>query len=332
MSSSVFSSAGDLQISQLIGSSNTWALDLWKKGCENHWLPQEVSMHQDIQDWLKLSDQEKLVIKRTLGLFSAGESLVSASIDFVEKQHIRDGAARQYLDRKVFEESLHNFTVATCLDAFGLSVEEVAQAYINIPSVKKIAEFISKSIDQNAEKLHDTIPSRKAFVKNVFIIYMIIEGMMFFSNFAAILSMKKQGKIPGLGSQIFYTLRDEVNHVEFGTNVLINIKENHPEIWDTALESELKELMVKGLQLANEYTYEMLPTGMLGLNSSLLTSYNEFLANLRLASLGMEPLSSSTTNPLPWISEAQEGDTIAAFFEVRERSYRLSIDNDLDDW
>ena len=38
-------------VSQLIQSPNSWAIDLWRKGCANHWMPQEVDMSTDIKQW-----------------------------------------------------------------------------------------------------------------------------------------------------------------------------------------------------------------------------------------------------------------------------------------
>ena len=67
-------------VSQLIQSPNTWAIDLWRKGCANHWMPQEVDMSTDIKQWKNngfITEDEKLLVKRTLGLFAMGESMVS---------------------------------------------------------------------------------------------------------------------------------------------------------------------------------------------------------------------------------------------------------------
>lgn len=324
---SVFENNG-LDISQLVGSTNSWAIDLWRQGCANHWLPQEVSMNVDVSQWKTpgfLTEEEKLLVRRILGLFSAGESLVSFSIDFVEKKYILDGAAREYLNRKTFEESLHNFTVATCLDAYNLSKEEVAEAYLNIPTVGKMAEFLNKTA-RYFDDVKDTtsVESRRKFLENMVTFYLIAEGIWFFSSFASVLSLKRQNKLPGLGSQIIYTLRDESLHVQFGVNVLRNSMQFHPEIWTEEFKENLRERVRIGTELANEFFEDAVPKGLLGLNSNLLTKYNQFLADYRLGQIGLTPIYGVSENPLSWVNEVQEGVTMTAFFEARESNYQSS--------
>jgi len=92
-------------VSQLVGSPNKWAIELYDKGCANNWMPNTIDMSQDIQQWRSdnvLTDGERLIVKRTLGLFSAGESLVSSSITEAESKYITDGACKHYMCRKAF--------------------------------------------------------------------------------------------------------------------------------------------------------------------------------------------------------------------------------------
>ena len=204
----------DDNVSQLVQSPNHWALDLWEKGCANNWMPQTIDMSQDIEQWRDkklLTDDERLIVKRTLGLFSAGESLVSNSITDAESKYITDGACKQYMLRKAFEESLHNFTVKMCVEAYGLDVNEVAEAYRNIPTISIKEKFLSEVLDQFNESTFDidTLEGKQLFLKNLFVIYLICEGIWFFPNFALIMALGRQNKLIGLYDQIKYTIRDE---------------------------------------------------------------------------------------------------------------------------
>lgn len=325
-------------VSQLIQSQNTWAIDLWRKGCANHWMPQEVDMSTDIKQWKNngfITEDEKLLVKRTLGLFAMGESMVSNSIDTVEYRYITDGACRQYLLRKNFEESLHNWTVSVCCEAYNLNVDEVAEAYRNISTIKNKNKFVSDRLSKFTPDFNiDTKEGKQSFLKNMVTFYLVMEGTWFFSNFALIMSLGRQNKLTGLYDQINYTLRDESIHVEFGVNVINKIKEDYPSLWTKALQEELIDIITEGVEIEIEYAKEILPNGILGVTADMLVDYIKFLANTRVASVGLPDIYESVKNPFPWLSEAQDATGIAAFFERREKNYQNAgmLDDDLDEF
>jgi ribonucleoside-diphosphate reductase beta chain len=313
-------------VSQLIQSPNSWAIDLWRKGCANHWMPQEVDMSTDIKQWKNngfITEDEKLLVKRTLGLFAMGESMVSNSIDTVEYRYITDGACRQYLLRKNFEESLHNWTVSVCCEAYNLDIDEVAEAYKNINTIKNKNKFVANRLSAFGSDFDiETKEGKQSFLKNMATFYLVMEGTWFFSNFALIMSLGRQNKLSGLYDQINYTIRDESLHVEFGVNVINKIKEDYPSVWTKSLQDEITEIVREGVEIEIEYAKEILPNGILGVTADMLVSYIKFLANSRVSSIDLPELYENTQNPFPWLGEAQDATGIAAFFERREKNYQ----------
>lgn len=313
-------------VSQLINSPHTFAIELWKKGCANNWLPQAVNMSEDIRQWKEpgfITDDERLLVKRTLGLFAAGESLVGNSVILNEYRYVTDGAMRQYMLRKLFEESLHNFTVAICCDAYGLDVKEVAEAYKSIKTIKAKDHFLEnviKNMDGDFD-IH-TNKGKQDFTKNIFVFYLICEGVWFYPNFAMIMALGRLNKLRGLSDQISYTLRDEGNHLEFGVYLINVIKQQYPDIWDDKFQNELIDLMKQGVQLAVNYAEEILPNGILGVNAKMLSEYSEFIANRRLESVGLKFRFNCEKNPFPWLGESQDSEAMSAFFEVRNKHYQ----------
>lgn len=314
-------------VSQLINSPHSYAIELWKKGCANNWLPQAVNMSDDIKQWKQegfLTLDEKLLVKRTLGLFAAGESLVSNSVALNEYKYITDGAMRQYMLRKMMEESLHNFTVSVCCEAFSLDIEEVAEAYKNIPTIKAKDEFLEKIINKMNRADFDisSLGGKQDFTRNIFVFYLICEGIWFYPNFAMIMALGRMNKLRGLSDQIFYTLRDEGNHLEFGVYLIQVIKRQYPNIWTDDFQNELISLMKEAVQLEIEYANEILPNGILGVNAHMLTDYVKFIANRRLESVGLNFKFDSDKNPFPWLGETQDAEAMTAFFEVRNKNYQ----------
>jgi ribonucleoside-diphosphate reductase beta chain len=313
-------------VSQLVQSPNLWAIELWKKGCENNWMPQTIDMSQDIEQWRDkdlLTDDERLIVKRTLGLFSAGESLVSNSITDAESKYITDGACKQYMLRKAFEESLHNFTVKICVEAYNLDVNEVAEAYKNIPTISVKEKFLSSVLDQFNEGFDiESLEGKQLFVKNLFVIYLICEGIWFFPNFALIMALGRQNKLIGLYDQIKYTVRDEDCHVEFGIKLINKIKVDYPEVWTKDFQNNLISLIKEGVEIEKAYARDILPNGILGVNADMLSQYVEFLANDRIGAIGLNFKFPNDKNPFTFLNETQNAESMAAFFERREKNYR----------
>ncbi|MFQ3579248.1 MAG: ribonucleotide-diphosphate reductase subunit beta, partial [Bacteroidales bacterium] len=99
-------------VNQIIPHKNKWAWDMYLKACNNNWMPTEISMAKDIEQWNSdlFTDEERLVIRRCLGFFAGAESLVGNNLFFICR-HVNDAEIRNYIARQIFEESLHNLTL-----------------------------------------------------------------------------------------------------------------------------------------------------------------------------------------------------------------------------
>jgi ribonucleoside-diphosphate reductase beta chain len=324
----------DHGVSQILNSPNQWAIELWKTSLAAHWSPFEAKMGDDIKQWKsdEITPDEKLLVKRILGLFSAGESLVSNSIFSVERKFLTDGCIRQYLGKKDFEEELHNATVMICSEAFDLDPTEVAEAYKTLPTVKEKVKFLKQSLDAfNGDFDINCVAGRTQFIKNMFIVYMLMEGTWFFSAFAAIMCLGRQNKLPGLYEQIDYTLADETRHVEFGVNIINQLREEYPKSWSKNLEQELSDLTIEAVNLEIDFLREAIPNGILGISKESHEKYVKFLANKRLKSIGLNPVFEDTHNPYSWISETQDTSEMSNFFETTVRDYQSAsaLEDDL---
>ena len=270
-------------VNQILPHTNKWAWDLFIDGAANNWMPTEISMAKDIEQWRSdsLTNDEKLVVKRSLGFFAGSESLVANNLLLSIFKYVTDPECRQYILRQAYEESLHNLTVVYCCDSLGLKIDEVYQAYNSI------------------------------------------------SGFAMLLSFNRQNKLPGIGEQIQYTLRDESLHIKFGTNLINRIREDNPKVWTKAFEKETLEHIDKAMQLEIDYAKDVLPNGILGLNSEMFIEYMSFIANRRLTNLGIESPYKDAQNPFSWMSEIIDLEKCKNFFETRVTEYAVgNIEDD----
>ena len=291
-------------------------------------------MAKDIEQWKSnsLSEDERLVVKRCLGFFAGSESLVANNLLLSVFKFVTDPECRQYILRQAYEESLHNLTVVYVCDSLNLDIDEVYQAYNSIPSIKAKDEFLMNiTSDINRPDFNiNTLEGKREFLRNIITYYIICEGIFFFSGFAMLLSFNRQNKLPGIGEQIQYTLRDESIHINFGTTLINRLREDNPKIWTKAMEKETIEHIDTAMELELAYARDVLPNGILGLNADMFIDYVQFIANRRLTNLGLPSPYGNAQNPFPWMSEIIDLEKCKNFFETRVTEY--SVGNLVDDF
>jgi ribonucleoside-diphosphate reductase beta chain len=317
-------------VNQILPHKHKWAWDLYKIGKRNNWDPEEIPMNVDINNWRgnKLTDAEKLVVRRTLGFFAGSESLVGNNLVSLFR-HITDPECRQYMSRQIWEECLHNDTIVYICDSLNLDLKEVYEAYANVPSIKAKDEFLM-SITKNLK--HDidtsTVEGVREVIKAAFIYWVICEGTFFFSGFAMLLALKS--KLPGIGEQIEYTLRDESNHIKFGCSLIRQITNQTPDVWTKDFEDELVGYLKSAVELEIAYAKDVLPVGILGLNSGMFIDYMQYIGNRRLESVGISYRFANDKNPFDFLSEVQDLIKAKNFFESKVTDYQSAgaLDDD----
>ena len=313
-----------VDVNQLIPLKYKWAWEHYLNGCANHWMPNEVSMQRDIELWQsnRLSDAERLVIKRNLGFFSTGESLVGNNIVLSIFKHITNSEARQYLLRQAFEEALHTHAFVHIVDSLGLDSREVFNMYHEVDSIQGKDDFVMSLTQDVMEPSFstDSIYGIQRFIKNLVGFYVIMEGIFFYSGFVMILSFNRRNQMAGVGEQFQYIMRDETIHLNFGIDLINTIREENPEAWTAELETDIVALIKEAVRYEVAYAHDCLPTGVLGLTADSFQNYVGYVADRRLERIGLEP-QYKTQNPFPWMSEVADMPKEKNFFETRVTEY-----------
>ncbi|MDF3032089.1 MAG: ribonucleotide-diphosphate reductase subunit beta, partial [Moraxellaceae bacterium] len=136
------------------------------------------------------------------------------------------------------------------------------------------------------------------------------------------LSMGRRNKMTGVAEQFQYILRDESMHVNFGIDVINQIKIENPHLWTAAFQQEAIQMILEGTQLEIEYARDTMPRGVLGMNAAMMEEYLQFIANRRLAQLGLPEQFPGVKNPFPWMSEIMDLRKEKNFFETRVTEYQ----------
>ena len=314
-------------VNQLVPFKYDWAWQKYLDGSANHWMPQEINMTADVALWKNqngLTEDERRIVMRNLGFFSTADSLVANNIVLSVYKHITNPECRQYLLRQALEEAIHTHAYQYVIESLGMDEGEIFNMYKEIPSVAKKAAWalpFTKSLsDQSFET--GTEENDKILLRNLISFYCVLEGIFFYCGFTQILSMGNRNKMTGTAEQFQYILRDESMHVNFGIDMINQIKLENPHLWDEEMQKEAQTMILQGTQLEIEYAEDTMPKGILGMNSEMMAEYLRFIANRRLTQIGLEEAFPNASNPFPWMSEIMDLRKEKNFFETRVIEYQ----------
>jgi len=303
-----------------------WARRHYKNGVANNWVPDEVPMQDDIEQWKSdqvITPTERRLILWNLGFFSTAESLTANNLVLAVYNHITNPECRQYLLRQAYEEAVHTDTFIYCCDSLGLDPEDIYTMYNTIPSIRAKDNFVvelTRSVFDPAFTTEGSVNVQK-FVHDLIGYYVIMEGIFFYAGFAMMLALKRRNKMVGIGEQFEYIMRDESLHLAFGCDLINTIRAENPAVWTDAFQAEAVDLIKKAVELEKQYAVDACPDGILGINASKFCDYVEYIADRRLERIDL-PKVYEKENPFPWMSQATDLTKEKNFFETRVTEYQ----------
>ena len=315
-------------LNQLVPFKYDWAWQKYLDGSANHWMPQEINMTNDIVLWKSedgLTEDERMIVKRNLGFFSTADSLVANNLVLALYRLITNPECRQYILRQSLEEAIHTHAYQYCIESLGMDEGEIFNMYREVPCVARKASWGLKYTQEISDPdfKTGTEETDKQLLKNLIAFYCVLEGIFFYCGFTQILSMGRRNKMTGTAEQFQYILRDESMHVNFGIDVINQIKIENPNLWDEQMKSDAAQMILEGTELEIQYARDTMPRGVLGMNASMMEEYLKFIANRRLTQLGLDEEFSGVTNPFPWMSEIIDLRKEKNFFETRVTEYQV---------
>ena len=314
-------------LNQLVPFKYEWAWQKYIDGCANHWMPQEINMTADVATWKSpegLSADERRIVMRSLGYFSTADSLVANNLVLAIYRLITNPECRQYLLRQAFEEAIHTHAYQYCIESLGMDEGEVFNMYREVPTVAKKAAWSLRHTHDLTDPnfTTGTLETDQTLLRNLIGYYAVTEGIFFYCGFTQILSMGRRNKMTGVAEQFQYILRDESMHLNFGIDVINQIKLENPQLWTAQFKQEAIQMILEGTTLEIEYARDTMPRGVLGMNAAMMEEYLQFIANRRLSQLGLPEQFPNAQNPFPWMSEIMDLRKEKNFFETRVIEYQ----------
>jgi len=302
--------------------------EMYKNSIKNTWTVEEVDFSTDVNDLRnKMTASERHMINRLVAFFATGDSIVSNNLVLNLYKHINSPEARMYLSRQLYEEAVHVQFYLTLLDTYIPNHEERAAAFAaveNIPSIHKKAEFCFKWIESiNQLDSLQTREDRQKFLLNLICFATCIEGLFFFAAFAYVYFLRSKGLLHGLAAGTNWVFRDESAHMKFALDVVTKVREEEPDLFDVSMEREIATMLDEAVECEMQFAADILAGGIPGLSIADMRQYLEYVADQRLAMLGM-PKVYGAKNPFSFM-DLQDVQELANFFERRVSAYQVAV-------
>jgi ribonucleoside-diphosphate reductase beta chain len=306
--------------------------EMYKNAIKNTWTVEEVDFSMDVTDLRnKMTPAERHLINRLVAFFATGDSIVSNNLVLNLYKHINAPEARMYLSRQLYEEALHVQFYLTLLDTYipdHAEREAAFSAVENIPSIRKKAEFCLKWIDSIHELEHlKTKQDRQRFLLNLICFAACIEGLFFFAAFAYVYFLRSKGLLHGLASGTNWVFRDESCHMNFAFDVVKQVRKEEADLFDADLHRQIAAMLDEAVDCEVQFAEDILSGGVPGLSVVDMRQYLEFVADQRLAMLGLTKVYNAK-NPFSFM-DLQDVQELTNFFERRVSAYQVAVAGDV---
>jgi ribonucleoside-diphosphate reductase beta chain len=282
---------------------------MYKMAMNCFWKAEEINLTRDYKDWDRLNEDEQHFIKYILAFFAASDGIVTENLAVRFMSDVKLAEARCFYGFQIMMENIHSETYSILIDSFIKDNREktkLFEAIDNFPCIKKKANWAIKWMES------DTASFAKRLVA-----FACVEGIFFSGAFCSIYWLKKRGLMPGLTFSNELISRDEAMHCEFAV-LLYSMLSNK------LTSNEVTTIITEAVAIEKEFICDALPCRLIGMNSSLMSQYIEFVADRLLQQFGVSKFF-QVTNPFDFMDMISlEGKT--NFFERRVGEYNLVND------
>lgn len=280
--------------------------EMYKKSVSCFWTSEEIDLSKDLNDWAKMSPEEKHFISLILAFFACMDGLINENICLRFMGEVQNSEARLFYGFQMAIEGIHQETYANLIDTYirdSAEQTKLFNAITTFPCVKKKADWVKKHIN-----------SDRSFAERL-VAFICVEGIHFSGAFCAIYWFRTKNLLAGLCFSNELISRDEALHTEFGIALYSKLKQ---KLSTQRVHSIIKE----AVEIETEFICEALPCRLIGMNSELMTKYIQFVSDRVCVQLGV-PKIWNVYNPFLFM-ETISIQRKSNFFESRVSEYALA--------
>lgn len=320
------------------------------------WRPEEVDLSNDRKDFLKLEEHEQHIFLSNLKYQTLLDSVQGRSPNVALLPIVSLPELETWIETWSFSETIHSRSYTHIIRNIVNDPTKVFDDIIVNEEIAKRAISVSKYYDDLIElvNLYNTlglgthhVPERgevvvtmKTLKKALYLTVAsvnVLEAIRFYVSFACSFAFAERTLMEGNAKIIKLIARDEALHLN-GTQHMMNLMmsgRDDPEMAAIAQEyqQDVIDIFVEAAQQERDWAQYLFKDGsMIGLNAQILGQYVEYITNVRMQAIGLEPQFPTKNNPIPWINAWLVSDNVQVAPQEAEISSYLvgQIDNDLD--
>ena len=329
---------------------------LTEKQLSFFWRPEEIDVSKDKIDFSKLLPNERHIFISNLQYQILLDSVQGRSPTIAFLPIVSLPEVENWIETWAFSETIHSRSYTHIIRAI---VNEPGVVFDDIMKTDEIiqrATSVSKNYDElikytqayclygegkhkiKDEELEVNLYDIKRMLYLTIMSVNILEAIRFYVSFACSFAFAERKVMEGNAKIIKLIARDEALHLT-STQHMINLMKNGKD--DLDLEKIAKECEPEVIQMFKDATqqekdwadYLFRDGSMIGLNAEILKHYLEYITNVRMSSLDLEPIFEHRSNPLPWMNHWLDNDNVqVAPQETEITSYLVSaIDNTINE-
>jgi len=289
-----------------------WAYEAWLQQQRIHWLPEEVPLADDVQDWHHtITPAERNLLTHIFRFFTQADVEVNNCYMKHYTQVFKPTEVQMMLAAFSNIETIHIAAYSHLLDTVGMPETEYS-AFLHYKEMKDKYDYMQQFNTGSKPDIARTLAMFGAFT----------EGLQLFASFAILLNFPRFNKMKGMGQIVSWSARDESLHTESIIRLFRTFIDENPEIWTEDLRHDL--YIACDTVITHEDAFIDLAFGfdeIEGLTAAEVKAYIRYIADRRLIQLGLQPVHHIADNPLPWMEEMLNGLEHANFFENRSTEY-----------
>ena len=328
---------------------------LTEKQLSFFWRPEEIDVSKDKIDFGKLLPNEKHIFISNLQYQILLDSVQGRSPNIAFLPIVSLPELENWVETWAFSETIHSRSYTHIIRAIvnepGAVFDEIMKTEEIIQRATSVSKHYDKLIKHTQAYLLNGEGEQqidgKIITINMYslkrLLYLtlmsvnILEAIRFYVSFACSFAFAERKVMEGNAKIIKLIARDEALHLT-GTQHMLNLMrdgKDDPDMQAIAIECEAEviQMFKDAAEQEKEWAEYLFKDGsMIGLNAQILKQYLEYITNIRMSALNMQPIFEQTTNPLPWLNHWLDSDDVqVAPQETEITSYLVSaIDNTID--
>lgn len=305
-----------------------WAQLLYRTMLNNFWIPEEISLSEDIKQFPYLTAGERNAFDKIISFLNFLDSIQSENLPNISR-YISAAEVSSLLNIQAFQEEIHAQSYSYILDTVTNPVtrDKIYDEWREDKHLLNRNRFIADIYQKFSDE-----PNEKNLLLTIMANY-ILEGIYFYSGFSFFYTLARGGKMTATSTIFKYINRDEVTHLVLFQNILKELKAERPDLFTAEIEDTMYEMMRTGVEHEIQWGQYVTNDEIMGINNHLIDQYIKYLSNLRLQAIGLTPMYPDiVSHPMPWIEGFSNlNNTKTDFFEARVTNYTKAAAFNFDD-